>query len=48
MEFTVKVEWQQDDGAIASSSIATVDLEACQPVAGVGLRLVEGSASSTG
>jgi hypothetical protein len=33
MQFTIRVEWQQDDGCIASSSVATIDLEACQSVA---------------
>ena len=42
MQFTVKVEWQQVDGSIASSSVATVDLEPFQSAADVGLKLVEG------
>lgn len=42
MQFTVKVEWQQNDGSIASSSVAKMDLEACQSAADVGLKLVEG------
>ncbi len=42
MQFTVKVEWQQNDGSIASSSVATIDLESCQSAADVGLKLVEG------
>jgi hypothetical protein len=42
MQFTIRVEWQQDDGCLASSSVATINLEACQSAADVGLKLAEG------
>jgi hypothetical protein len=42
MQFTIKVEWQREDGSLATEEMGPVDVGPCQSAADVGLQLADG------
>lgn len=42
MHFTIKVEWQREDGVAETVELATVYARPCQAAADVGLQLEDG------
>ena len=41
MRYTIKVEWEQEDGSVATAEPGTLEAHSCQSAADVGLKLAD-------